>query len=257
MNAAAEPGAVGAERPDASGLVDPWARIETLRAEGAARRDPVGFAVIEALARRAALQQGDARRLLLARIEQRIAALPAAPAGTSADRDAATQAGAAVPFTLSELVDRLGRPAGLEPRLPDGGSSAGTPVAAEGSARAASRRLPAPAATRLIQTAPRPLKSVIRFKRTWARLRVDQRLRQAYEQVPTQAGPLNSAQVVHRALQTLRGLSPAYLDAFMAHVDTLLALEHANGLAKPGARAAVAAPEAKTRRGGERGARKR
>jgi hypothetical protein len=43
--------------------------------------------------------------------------------------------------------------------------------------------------------------------------------------VPAQAGPLNSAQVVHRALQTLHRLSPAYLDAFIAHIDTLLALE--------------------------------
>lgn len=77
--------------------------------------------------------------------------------------------------------------------------------------------------------APQPLKAVAAFKGTWSRLRAEQRLRQALSQVPAMAGPLNSSHVVNRALQTLHGLSPEYLDAFMSHVDTLLWLEQASG----------------------------
>ena len=108
--------------------------------------------------------------------------------------------------SLSALVDRLGR----------------VPA-------------PAPSLTSLPVVA-RPLRAVAAFKGTWSRLRAEQRLRQALAEVPAQAGPLNSSHVVHRALQTMHALSPEYLDAFMSHIDTLLALEQASGgdvLARP------------------------
>jgi Protein of unknown function (DUF2894) len=73
------------------------------------------------------------------------------------------------------------------------------------------------------------LKSVSAFKGTWSRLRAEQRLRQALQQVPAQAGPLNSSHLVHQMLREMHQLSPAYLDAFMAHVDTLLRLEQDSG----------------------------
>lgn len=110
---------------------------------------------------------------------------------------------------LSALVDRLGRMPAPVPNLTS---------------------LPA---------AARPLRAVSAFKGTWSRLRAEQRLRQALAEVPAQAGPLNSSHVVHRALQTMHALSPQYLDAFMSHVDTLLALEQASGgdvLARPAPR---------------------
>lgn len=91
-------------------------------------------------------------------------------------------------------------------------------------------RVPAPAPNRTtLPAAARPLRAVSAFKGTWSRLRAEQRLRQALAEVPPQAGPLNSSHVVHRALQTMHALSPEYLDAFMSHVDTLLALEQASG----------------------------
>lgn len=108
--------------------------------------------------------------------------------------------------SLSALVDRLGR----------------VPA-------------PAPSLTSLPVVA-RPLRAVAAFKGTWSRLRAEQRLRQALAEVPAHAGPLNSSHVVHRALQTMHTLSPEYLDAFMSHIDTLLALEQASGgdvLARP------------------------
>jgi hypothetical protein len=73
------------------------------------------------------------------------------------------------------------------------------------------------------------LKSVTAFQGTWTRLRADQRLREALAQVPAMAGPLNSSHLVNRALQTMRDVSPEYLDAFMSHIDTLLWLEQASG----------------------------
>jgi len=122
---------------------------------------------------------------------------------------------------LAALVDRLGRPA-----LRAGPT--GTEVPA----------LPA-------------LKNVARHQATWSRLRAEQRLRQAGAQVPAQAGPLHSAQVVYRTLLELHQASPAYLDALLAQVDAMLALELACGLLLPtpaagGARAA--APARKARR---------
>jgi len=101
-------------------------------------------------------------------------------------------------------------------------------------------RMPAPAPSLTsLPVATRPLRAVSAFKGTWSRLRAEQRLRQALAEVPAQAGPLNSSHVVHRALQTMHALSPEYLDAFMSHVDTLLALEQASGgdvLARPASR---------------------
>jgi hypothetical protein len=111
---------------------------------------------------------------------------------------------------LSELVDRLGR----------------VPVPAAGAAPNT--------------TASQPASAVLAFKDTWSRLRAEQRLRQALAGVPAQAGPLNSSHVVHRALQALHDLSPPYLDAFIAYIDTLLALDDASGGHDRPARAAPA-----------------
>ena len=79
------------------------------------------------------------------------------------------------------------------------------------------------------------------FKGTWARLRAEQRLRQALAQVPAKAGPLNSSHVINRTLQAMRDLSPEYLDAFMLNVDTLLWLEQASGAGNLMRRAATTA----------------
>lgn len=104
-------------------------------------------------------------------------------------------------------------------------------------------RVPAPTSAAAGVTAP-PLRAVSAFQDTWSRLRAEQRLRQALAVVPAQAGPLNSSHVVHRALQALHELSPAYLDAFIVYIDTMLALDDASGGQDRPARAAPA-----TRRG--------
>jgi hypothetical protein len=229
---------------DTAALVQAW------RARGAAARDPVAFAVIEGLARRAQAQHGQARQLLLCRVHELLARLAAAPGallqgGEKAPADAQASASQTALAGLSELIDRLGRSA--TPTLPS--VVPGRPgVAGQGERPRAALRATAVAAT------PRPLKAVAAFKGTWSRLRAEQRLRQALAQVPAKAGPLNSSHVVHRALQTLHTLSPAYLDAFMSHIDTLLWLEQASGGADPAARVSPRADGNGTRRPSRSGA---
>ena len=163
---------------------------------------PVRRAVIEALARRAEAQQGEARRLLMLRVEQLRRDEPAvSTAGASAEPDE-LQARRAALAGLSELVDRLGRsPTSPAPRKVQ---PSPTPV-------------------------PAPRNAVTAFRSTWSRLRAEQRLREALAQVPAMAGPLNSSHIVNRTLRAMHELSPEYLDAFMPHVDTLLQLEQASG----------------------------
>lgn len=165
------------------------ARVESARAHMA----PVRHRVLEAMAHRVARQQGEARRQLMARVEALMSEPPvqAGSAATTAPMPAHAQ--------LSQLVARLNRHAG---------GAVATPAR---------------------MAAPPPLKSVAAFQGTWSKLRVEQRLHQALAQVPAQAGPLHTARIVSRALETLHELSPAYLDAFMTHVDALQWMEQASG----------------------------
>jgi hypothetical protein len=180
-------------------VFDPVQALAACRASGVAESDPVGFCVTETMARRAATLHGTARALLMQRIEQRLARHLTARQD-SAERVTDPALAAPAPNRgLRLLVERLDRFPAADP-----GVDVATP-------------------------SPRPLNALTAHKGTWSRLRAEQRLRQALAQVPSMAGPLNSSQVVHRALQTLHDLSPAYLDAFMAHIDTLLWLEQASG----------------------------
>jgi hypothetical protein len=78
------------------------------------------------------------------------------------------------------------------------------------------------------------LRSLRQAGPTWAHLRVQQQLQLSLDKAPDQAGPLNSHGLVLRTLQTLQALSPDYLLRFMAQVDTLFALDHAQAvLARP------------------------
>jgi hypothetical protein len=73
------------------------------------------------------------------------------------------------------------------------------------------------------------------FRSTWSRLRVERQLTQSQSQVPENAGPLNSDRLVLRVLQTLREVSPAYLNRYVAYLDALMWLDQARagGLPTP------------------------
>lgn len=187
--------------------VDPAAALDAWRAQGDDRADPVRFRVIEALVRRAAAHEGEARRILDDKLRARLAAygdaLVAARAASASAHPSAS-ATQAPRGPLGELVDRLAQQA----QLPADGAPAG-----DAGAR--------PAATP-------ELKSMRYFKHTWSKLSADRRLVQSLAKLPDNAGPLNSHQLVHRALTLMRDLSPEYLNRFMSHVDALLWLDQAN-----------------------------
>ena len=166
--------------------------VETL--DGSA--DPVRFRLIEAMARRAGRQQGAARAVLQARLATLVAAYgeqiprdrPIAPPATTAHSP------------LAALTDTLAR-------------------------RAADRT---PAHTVLAAPAGTAEPASLAYMRsTWSRLSAQRRLARSLEQLPENAGPLNSQRLVHRALNVMHEASPEYLRRFMAHAEVLMWLEQA------------------------------
>jgi hypothetical protein len=216
--------------------MDVEATLDAWRKQGAHRLDPVRFRFIEAMARRAAVHGGDARRVL----DERLAGLllaygdDLAKAGPPAPRAVSSTASHPRPSSrgpLAELVEHIGR---LAP------SAARAPAAISGVASA-------PAAAD-------ELKSLSYFRSTWSKLSADRRLTQSLAKVPENAGPLNSQHLVHQALTLMRDLSPEYLNRFMTYVDTLLWLEQATvgSGSSPAAESPRAEGSKKTARGKSR-----
>lgn len=193
--------------PQRGGAGDVRATLDAWRAQGADRIDPVGFAMLDALEKRAQTFTGAARDVLNARIESRLAAWSQQIETKDAEPAPANDASANNAFTalrvLSEAMSRESR---------DGAPSA------------------------LLDY----------FRDVWSKVSADQQVQQSLDQVPKNAGPLNSKSLVHRALFLMRDLSPGYLRQFLAYADGLAWLEdlHA-GLAPPAAQAAQAAKTTK------------
>jgi len=59
------------------------------------------------------------------------------------------------------------------------------------------------------------------LRRLWMQVRSDSQLRRSLQDLPEDAGPLNSGKLVHRALNLAGELSPPYLRHFLAHLDAL------------------------------------
>ncbi|WP_088507475.1 DUF2894 domain-containing protein [Burkholderia ubonensis] len=182
------------------------AMLDAWRVSGADRLDPVRFHRIDALERRAAGHDGDARRLLDARLDALLAgyADDVERAGGANEPDDVAQARPAS-GALAGLVTHIARDAqadraGIDPAL------------------------------------------IEYFRETWSKVRTEKQYRQALDQVPRNAGPLNSSSLVHRSLSLMRDLSPGYLQQFLSYVDALAWLED---LAGGGAQAEKEAPRAK------------
>jgi hypothetical protein len=181
--------------------MDPVATLDAWRARGGHRMDPVRFRFIEAMARRAAGHEGDARRIL----DERVAGLLAAYREKLEEKQRAVAGtkpeAVPSPGPLAQLVEHVARQSPLKAEEP-----AATPAA----------------------TAPE-LKTLRYFRSTWSRLSADRRLTQSLAKVPENAGPLNSHHLVHRSLMLMHELSPEYLNRFMSYVDTLLWVDQVNG----------------------------
>lgn len=81
-------------------------------------------------------------------------------------------------------------------------------------------------------SARKDLKSAVRFRETWALINAESTVEKATHRAPENAGPLNAHNLVLRTLALMRDLSPDYLRRFMAHTESLLALEQAYGRLK-------------------------
>ncbi|UNK42823.1 DUF2894 domain-containing protein [Luteimonas sp. S4-F44] len=62
------------------------------------------------------------------------------------------------------------------------------------------------------------------FRRLWSAVRIGSQVRRSLAKTSDDAGPLNSARLVHRSLTLMRQVSPEYLEHFLAYVDTLSGL---------------------------------
>jgi hypothetical protein len=186
---------------DARATLDAW------QAQGADRIDPVSFATLDALERRAQTLTGAARSVLDTRIASRLAAYAQQIAAQSDTSPAASDTSANNAF--AELIEAMSR----ETR--DGAPSA------------------------LLDY----------FRDVWQKVSADQQVQQSLDQVPKNAGPLNSSSLVHRALFLMRDLSPGYLRQFLAYADGLAWFEDLNAaIAPPAAQAAQASAVKKPRR---------
>ncbi|KVT04219.1 hypothetical protein WT24_24625 [Burkholderia sp. MSMB1078WGS] len=188
------------------------ATLDAWREQGADRLDPVRFHRIDALERRAAVLDGAARALVDARLATLIEGFAEIVArGDDADIPRETgEAAAEAPArgALAALVEGLARDAQADRRGLDP-------------------------------------ELVDYFRATWSKVRTEQQYRQSLDQVPRNAGPLNSNSLVHRSLATMRELSPDYLQQFLSYVDALAWLEDLVG---GGAQPEKEAPRAKAAR---------
>ncbi|KIG03121.1 DUF2894 domain-containing protein [Caballeronia concitans] len=164
-------------------IIDAW------RARGEDRVNPVRFALIDALARRAMTHEGEARRI----IDARLSALMQDYA-REVEAAARTHEAQADKTPLARLLDDM------------------THHAASYASHA-----------ELLEF----------FRAVWSKVSAERQLRESLEQVPKNAGPLNSSSLVHRSLALMREVSPAYLQHFLSYVDTLSWMEAMTGANAP------------------------
>lgn len=149
--------------------------------------------LIQAMERRAANLQGAAKQDVLAKLAS-LATDPAKPANAAADGSDAPSSPRQ--DTLRALLDHIGQRSTSYEHM-DAGSHATS------------------------QPALPPVAALAEARQLWSSLRTESQAREALAAEPMGAGPLNSAQLVHRALKLMSETSPGYLRHFLAYVDTL------------------------------------
>lgn len=155
---------------------------------GEARGASMRQRVVQSMQRRAADLQGAAKQNVLARLSALADAAPS-PIALAEDRIAAPASQGALRTLLDHIAGHSRTPDSLD---------AGQPP------------LPRPGVPALAEV-----------RQLWSGLRTESQAREALAAEPTDAGPLNSAQLVHRALKLMRETSPGYLRHFLAYADAL------------------------------------
>ncbi|MBS1139355.1 MAG: hypothetical protein H6R13_808 [Proteobacteria bacterium] len=210
------------------------ARIDALRASGATECDPVRFAYLEALSRRAATQPLAIRQSLNARFDAAASELASRPALATPEVTPET--------TASPLADLLAYISGHAHEQPGA-----TQPTTEASAVNRKIRPKSKSASDGHRPQTQELKSVAYFRNEWSKLSTEQQLTQTLAQAPENAGPMNSQHLVLRSLQVMRDIAPDYLQGFMSYVDTLIWLEHADPTKPAAGRASGGEGEKKPR----------
>lgn len=194
-------------------------RLAQWRADGAGRARPLQLATLEALARRAATRQGRTRQQL----EQRLAQL----AARFADGLASPPTGPVAPERVAPAPPVAGPLAGLSAHL--------QALALERHGAVSAGAMP-------------EMAMLGELRRLWAQVRSESQLRRSLQDLPEDAGPLNSGKLVHRALNLMGGLSPQYLRHFLAHLDALAWIGQVQPPTTPPAPGAAAGPRKRSRR---------
>jgi hypothetical protein len=200
------------------------ATLAAWREQGADRLDPMRFHVMEALATRASRHEGKARHILDVRLAELIEAY-ARELGDAAPGANTDQATTGAPSALNDLLTHI--EAGIAARLEHADTRDALPSASYPT-----------------------LEMLDQFKRLWSTLRTSSQMRQSLEQVPENAGPLNSGALVHRSIALMRELSPGYLEQFLSYADSLSWIEQINANApatSDGARAPSTRKRAKAK----------
>lgn len=182
------------------------ATLAAWREQGADQFDPMRFQIMQALAARAVKHDGEARRILDARLDALIAAY-ARDLGNASAR--ATPSTNDAPSALGDLLAHM-------------------------EASTAARREDHATRDALPSASYPTLDLLDQFKRIWSTLRTSSQLRESLEQAPENAGPLNSGALVHRSIALMRELSPGYLEQFLSYADCLSWIEQINASTTPG-----------------------
>lgn len=232
MNDAGKSG--GQEESPAQAMA-PATLIDALRRQGAERFDPVRFCFIEAMARRAAAQSVDVKRMLEGKLAKLLVDYSERlEQARDQAEDALARNVKKFPEAADDLLQRSASGdfddvqrlvASLEVK---GQSRPLAELLAHIRQHSPEAPVDAPAnGVRALVESPGELKALTYFRSTWSRLNVDQQLAQALAQVPENAGPLNSQRLALQALKQMRDISPDYLKRFMSYVDALFWLDQA------------------------------
>ena len=193
--------------------------IASMRIMGADQLDPVRFHFIETLAKRMLQHQGAVKRILGDKLADALA--------TYRER-------------FEHTITRITKDAGPEK------NDRQSPLAEL--ARHIAQYSHERDETGLAENpGPHPeLKAIRNFRDIWSTLSVDKQVRQAIEQAPENAGPLNSHGLVLQSLALMRDISPDYLKRFMSYADSLLWLDQADRKNKPVLKKSTTAKTAKS-----------
>lgn len=205
------------------------ARLDAWRQQGADRIDPLRFALMAALAQRAARRDGSLRQRLDARLQELVEAY----AGLLASPPAAKPSRSADESPLKQLLEQFAK----APRLDAVLQSAPAAQASKANEQELA-----------IDATPMPV--LDEFQQLWSRIRIDSLLRQCLDSLSEDAGPLHSSVLTYRAMALMRDVSPEYLQHFIAYTDVLTWMEQLGSRPTAGNDADGAAVARKSARAG-------